>query len=105
MDYRPTGPIINFDPTPHIGYGEPGPGKEPTILPIPPPPPQFPGQPPVPGITPPWWDVDFICTDKGWEKIQGPGAMLGGSLYGKTSPPPPEWKPPFECPKKQCPSS
>jgi hypothetical protein len=51
--------------------------------------------------TPPWWDVDFICTKYGWRKVKTPVYMKGGEIVGPDFPPG-DWKPLAPCPQK-CP--
>jgi len=102
LDYQPSGAgVINLDPTWYMGYGEPGPGQSPEPLPIRPTIPPVPPAPSPNGPNPPWWDIDFICTKDGWKKVNKPVVIIGGKAIGAV-PPPPDWKPPFECkPQKE----
>lgn len=106
-NYIPLSPVWNLDRTPYIGYGDTGPNSSSNILPILA---RYPNPSPIagPNIAPstlPWWDVDFICTPSGWKKIKTISFILGGKLYSPSpaTNPPPEWKPPFKCPKDKCP--
>lgn len=122
-DYKPVSPIWNFDRNPRIGFGDTGPsivgGRPDQILKIPPGPPKWippipipvpipiwplPVTPPIPiPSTPPWQDVDFVCTRDGWKKVPLGGVIVGGRIYGIfVNDPPREWKPPFPCPPDKC---
>ena len=89
--------VINCDSQPYLGFGEPGPNSSGQVLVI------LGGVlPGNPGVTPPWWDIDFICTPCGWRKIKAGGVIIGGAVAGSIDPPT-DWKPPFDCPKeKRC---
>jgi RHS repeat-associated protein len=101
-DYLPTG-MVNCDPFPYVAYGETGPGRPGEVLVLPGAMRGAgPGMPPC-MLAPPWWDVDFICTQDGWKKVQGPTVTaFGKALAPRVSDPPPDWVPPFPCERKRC---
>lgn len=98
-DYLPTG-MLNCDPWSYAAFGERGPGRPGEVLILPPG-----GLPGLPQCTavPPWWDVDFICTQDGWKKVQGPTVTaFGKALAPRVTDPPPDWVPPFPCEPRRC---
>ena len=87
--------VINCDSKPYVATGDTGPNSPGQMFLI------LPGMSPTggPGVTPPWWDIDFICTPCGWRKIKVGGVIIGGLVLGSIAPPP-DWTPPFECNKE-----
>jgi RHS repeat-associated protein len=94
LDYIPN-VVINLDPTPYRAYGDAGPNSPNQNLTIPPG--GHLGPIPIIGMTPPWWDVDFICSPSGWRKVKVGGVISGGCVIGGMDPPP-DWTPPSQCP-------
>jgi len=119
--YRPWSYVWNLDPVRYPGWGDKAPNNQdvPLTIPAGPPEPWFPlpnpffplipipfipipppPYPPVPVLpsTPPWWDVDVICTPKGWVQIHLPAIIYHGEVYSLGHGKPPKGWPPYKCP-------
>jgi RHS repeat-associated protein len=103
--YWPPGHVWNCDPVRYRATGETSPWDDsagPLTLP-----PGNGGSQCFP--TPPWWDVDHVCTPYGWVKIYIEAEIRDGVASGRfpgwVGPPEDDWVPPHDCPNMFCPNA